>query len=82
MPSNVFRIDITNVSTEMLKYYSKEHKFKIIKLYILDNELLFTRLVEKNCVIWDQAGDEKDYYCVNIFDLIMDLDLNFPLKMI
>ena len=80
MPHNVFRIDITNVGINSLKYYSREHRFKIIKLYALDNDeddtLEMKRAISRNCEKWLE-GEYGDYVCENVYELIMDLDIYY-----
>lgn len=80
MPHNVYRMDITNVGVQSLKYYAREHRFKIIKLYKIDNDedssIEFRKTLARYCEKWWE-GEYGDYVCSNIFELLMDLDMYY-----
>jgi len=77
MPHDVFRVDITNVGVQSLKYYSREQRFRIVKLYKLDNkdgsDQQMKNIINRHCEKWWE-GEYGDYKCNNIFEMIMDLD--------
>jgi hypothetical protein len=83
MPHNVFKIDITNVGVESLKYYAREHKFKILKLYNMPNgedaPTEFKKLVARYCEKWWE-GEYGDYVCSEIYELLMELDIFYDIQ--
>lgn len=78
MPHDVFRIDVTNAGVQSLQYYATEHKFKIIKLYKLEDDdvTVMKQLIDRYCQKWWE-GEYGDYTCSNVYELLMDLDIHY-----